>query len=64
MGKAEEDESTTEHPAAPTGWRVFTRPERQPTPAANELKELLQKINGRSRGPAAPDEPDDTPEAA
>jgi len=64
MKKSEEEEEVTRRPAPPAGWEVFTRPEREPEPADDEIKSLLRDINVRRRDSATPEEPGDAPEAA
>lgn len=64
MGEPDEEDNETRHPVTPPGWRVLTTPARKPDPAGDELRELLRGINGRRRGPAAPKQTEDPPEAA
>jgi hypothetical protein len=64
MAEPDDEEDEIRGPVTPPGWRVLTTPERKPDPAGDELRELLRGINGRRRGPAAPEQTDGPPEAA
>jgi hypothetical protein len=64
MAEPDDEEDEIRRPAPPPGWRVLTRPERKSDPIGDELRELFRDINGRRRGPAAPEQTDGPPEAA